>query len=127
MRVRTTIAAALLLSACGQPAPQQTKEQPKIGSDEQQQVHKLNEMDRAITFKRAIYASGYTCRRIDRSGYVAEYGNLSMWTAACSDKKTWAIFVGPDGSAQVRDCKDMAQFKLPECVIREERKAAPGG
>ena len=45
-----------------------------------------------------------------------------MWTAACADKREWAIFVGPDGSAQVRPCRDVAQLKLPACVIR---KAAP--
>ena len=31
-----------------------------------------------------------------------------MWTARCADGRDWAIFVGPDGSAQVRDCKDLA-------------------
>jgi len=85
-------------------------------------MHKLNEMDRAITLKRAIYASGYSCKRIVRSGYVQEYGNLSMWAANCADKRSWAIFIGPDASVQVRDCTDMARYKLPACVIREEKQ-----
>ena len=122
MRALIIAAATLILSACGRSTPDQPKPQATRGSAEQQQMHKLNEMDRAITLKRAIYASGYACKRIVRSGYVEEYGNLSMWSATCADKGAWAIFIGPDASVQVRDCKDMARYKLPACVIREEKK-----
>ncbi len=57
------------------------------------------------------------CRRVIRSGYVQEYNTLSMWSAQCEGNLDWAIFVGPDGSAQVRPCQDMAKFNLPECKI----------
>ena len=75
-------------------------------------------MNRAIALKRAIYASGFTCKRIVKSGYVQEYKNLSMWTASCADDREWGIFAGPDGSAQVRPCQDLAELGLPACVIR---------
>jgi hypothetical protein len=42
-----------------------------------------------------------------------------MWTATCDDKRQWAIFAGPDGSAQVRPCRDLAELGLPQCVIKE--------
>ena len=32
----------------------------------------------------------------------------------------WAVFVGPDGSAQVRDCGDVEEFGLPRCEIKGE-------
>jgi hypothetical protein len=36
------------------------------------------------------------------------------------------VFIGPDGSAQVRDCKDVAAVGLPECkIIKEEASAEP--
>jgi hypothetical protein len=124
MRVPLTISAiAMLLAACGESAPDHKQEPAPRQSAEQQEMHKLNEMDRAITLKRAIYASGYSCKRIDRSGYVTEYRNLSMWMASCSDKKDWAVFIGPDASVQVRLCKDLPRFGLPPCVIHEENKA----
>ena len=63
----------------------------------------------AIGLKRAIYDAGYTCKRITDAGFVGTYKNLDMWTAQCVyDKgptRDWAIFAGPDGSAQVRDCR----------------------
>ena len=63
-------------------------------------------------------------KRVVRSGYVQEYQNLSMWTAGCDDKKEWAIFAGPDGSAQVRPCRDLAELGLPACVIRPSKPRA---
>ena len=52
-----------------------------------------------------------------------------MWTAHCVyDKGTprdWAIFAGPDGSAQVRDCKDARRAAgLPECAIKQRPKGS---
>jgi hypothetical protein len=111
-------AAALIAVACDQSQPTQPRQPIVVRGEAQDRLHQLDEMNRAIALKRAIYASGFACKRIDRSGYVQEHENLSMWAAACDDKREWAIFVGPDGSAQVRPCKDLAQLGLPACVIR---------
>jgi hypothetical protein len=72
--------------------------------------------------KRAIYDAGFTCKRVTDGGFVAAWKNLDMWMAHCSDGKTsrdWAIFTGPDGSAQVRDCKDVPGSGLPTCEIKK--------
>jgi hypothetical protein len=112
---------SLLLAACGsgggseQPAANQ--QEIAVRSDEQNQLHQLTDQNRDIALKRAILASGLRCKRVVRSGYVTEYNKLSMWQADCDDNRSWGIFVGPDGSAQVRPCSDNAKFKLPECRI----------
>lgn len=112
-------AAAAFLAACDQSPPTKPRQPIVVRSDAQDQLHQLNDLDRAIGLKRAIYQSGYTCRRVTSSGYVQEHENLSMWMAKCEDKRDWAIFVGPDGTAQVRPCRDLAQLGLPACVMKE--------
>lgn len=120
MRLLLVPALAATLAACGSGGDQapKSKDAPiAVRSAEQDALHQLSDMNRDIALKRAILASGLRCKRVVRSGYVAEYNNLSMWAADCDDKRSWGIFVGGDGSAQVRPCTDMARFKLPECKI----------
>lgn len=121
MRVRSlfAIAAAISAAACEQSQPTQPRQPIVVRSEAQDQLHQLDDLNRAIALKRAIYDSGYTCKRITTSGYVQEYDNLSMWMARCDDRNEWAIFVGPDGSVQVRRCSDVAKLGLPACVIRQ--------
>lgn len=121
-RLLLACTAALLPAACDQSQPTRPRQPIVVRSEAQDQLHQFDDLTRAIALKRAIYASGSTCKRVETSGYVREYRNLSMWMASCSDKREWAIFVGPDGSAQVRPCRDLAELGLPACVIR---KAAP--
>ena len=114
----------LLLPACGgESQPDQPRQSIVVRSQEQEQLHQLNDLNRAIALKRAIYASGYTCRRVESSGFVQAVKNLDMWTAKCADGREWAIFAGPDGSAQVRYCADLPRFGLPECKIRQQEGA----
>lgn len=119
MRLALVTLSALGLAACGgggnEPAAKQTE--ITVRSEEQNALHQLDDMNRDIALKRAILASGLRCRRVVRSGYVTEYNKLSMWQADCDDNRSWGIFVGPDGSAQVRPCADNARFQLPECRI----------
>ena len=118
-------AAASLLAACDQSPPTQPRRPIVVRSEAQDQLHKLDDLNRAIGLKRAIYQSGYTCKRVESSGYVQEHENLSMWMAKCDDRRDWAIFVGPDGTAQVRPCRDLAQLGLPACVMKQS-PAKPG-
>jgi hypothetical protein len=90
----------------------------KVQSDEQKQLHQLNAFNLGIGLKRAIYDAGYSCARVTDAGYVGTYKNLDEWMARCPNRD-WAVFAGPDGSAQVRDCKDLAGTGLPPCVIKE--------
>ncbi len=120
MRLALVAVPALALAACGgggssQPAANQ--QEIAVRSEEQNALHQLSDMNRDIALKRAILASGLRCKRVVRSGYVTEFKKLSMWQADCDDKRSWGIFVGADGSAQVRPCSDNAKFQLPECKI----------
>ena len=120
MRLPAVALSALILAGCGsQGSEQAAKKQPEIAvrSEEQNALHQLTDLNRDIALKRAILASGLRCKRVVRSGYVTEYNKLSMWSADCDDNRSWGIFVGADGSAQVRPCADNARFKLPECRI----------
>jgi len=118
LRPLLAISASILATACEQSQPTQPRQPIVVRSEAQDQLHKLDDLNRAIALKRAIYASRFECKRVTSSGYVQEYENLSMWMAKCEDGRDWAIFVGPDGTAQVRPCADLAQLGLPACVIK---------
>lgn len=129
--MRTTalaaVAAAVAIAGCSQETPQDEmarEAKVKVKGSEQLQLHQLDALNLAIALKRAIYDSGYRCERIDKEGYVGEYKNLDTWTAHCTDGRDWAVYVGPDGSAQVRDCVDVAKFGLPKCEIHETPKGS---
>jgi hypothetical protein len=113
----------LALSGCNQQqgTGNQVHTPIRVRGAEQDQLHKLDAMNLAIALKRAIYDAGYTCKRVTDAGYIGEYQNLDMWEARCTDGKQardWAVFTGPDGSAQVRDCKDIPGTGLPTCEIK---------
>src|SRR3954462_4552470 len=120
---------ALGLAACGdaQQAPQ-NQAAIKVRSAEQEQLHKLDALNLAIALKRAIYDAGFTCKRITDAGFVGPWQNLDMWMAHCvydrGTPRDWAIFAGPDGSAQVRDCKDVPASGLPACRITQRPKGS---
>jgi hypothetical protein len=128
--MRRTIALAALagLAACNNSQPQQQQPTIRVRSDEQKQLHQLDAFNLAIGLKHAIFDAGYTCDRITDAGFVGTYKNLEMWTAHCVYAKAaardWAIFAGPDGSAQVRDCKDVRGSGLPDCVIKQRPKGS---
>ena len=123
------LAAVAAFAACNNSQPQQQQPTIKVQSEEQKQLHQLDAFNLAIGLKRAIYDAGYTCKRITDAGFVGTYKNLDMWMAHCVyDKgaaRDWAIFAGPDGSAQVRDCKDITpESGLPKCAIKQRPKGS---
>ena len=118
---------AILLGGCDNSQPSQPTKSISVRSEQQNALHNLSEDNLKIALRRAIYDSGQKCNTVTEAGYVQEYGNLSMWTASCASDRSFAVFVGPDGSVQVRDCKETEQLKLPACTIREaEKKPAAG-
>lgn len=120
----TSIGLALLITACGDSGEPQKTKSISVRSAEQDALHKLSPDMLKIGLRRAIYDSGKTCQTVTEAGYVQEYGNLSMWTASCKSGRNYAIFVGPDGSAQVRDCREMGTLRLPACKIAKPAEPA---
>jgi hypothetical protein len=119
----------LALAACDNSSQRSQTSAPtiKVRSAEQDQLHTLDALNLAIGLKRAIYDAGYTCKRISDAGFVGEYKNLDMWMARCiegNQRRDWAIFAGPDGSAQVRDCRDIPGTGLPDCAIKKRPKGS---
>ena len=118
---------AILLGGCDNSQPSQPTKSISVRSEQQNALHNLSEDNLKVALRRAIYDSGQKCNTVTKAGYVQEYGNLSMWTASCASDRSFAVFVGPDGSVQVRDCKETEQLKLPACTSREaEKKPAAG-
>ena len=128
MRLLIAGLCALAVAACGDTSPAPEQPTIKVRSSEQNQLHQLDALNLAIGLKRAIYDAGYTCKRITDAGFVAEWKNLDMWMAHCiydnGSAVDWAIFAGPDGSAQVRDCKDLPGTGLPDCKITVRPKGS---
>ena len=129
MRRVLTLVALAVLAACNNNQQQAPQKVIKVQSEEQKQLHQLDAFNLAIGLKHAIYDAGFTCKRITDAGYVGAWKNNDMWMAHCTyDKgaaRDWAIFAGPDGSAQVRACKDITpQSGLPACVIKERPKGS---
>jgi len=122
-KLLTGVITSLALTACNNSEPQQNTRPIKVRGSEQDQLHKLGALDLAIALKRAIYDAGYTCKRVTDGGFAGEWKNLDMWVAHCvydtGEPRDWAVFTGPDGSAQVRDCRDIPGSGLPECKIKK--------
>jgi hypothetical protein len=127
-RFFAAVLTALTVAACNQQQSQQNLTSIKVRSAEQERLKQLDAFNLAIGLKHAIYDAGYTCKRVTDAGFVGEYKNLDMWMAHCvydnATQRDWAIFAGPDGSAQVRDCKDVPGSGLPDCVIKKRPKGS---
>ena len=128
MRKALILLSCLAVAGCGDTSAPSNQQTIRVVSAEQQQLHQLDAFNLAIGLKRAIYDAGYTCKRITDAGFVGTWKNLDEWMAHCEyDKgvaRDWAIFAGPDGSAQVRDCKDVVDTGLPACVIKQRPKGS---
>lgn len=124
LAVCTSLGLSLLLAGCGDSSEPQNTRSISVRSAEQNALHKLSPDMLKIGLRRALYDSGRTCQTVTEAGYVQEYGNLSMWTASCNSGRSYAIFVGPNGSAQVRDCTELERLRLPACKIAKPAKPA---
>ena len=124
------ILAGAALAGCNNNGQQAQSNQPtiKVRAPEQDRLKELSAFDLAIALKRAIYDAGFTCRQVTDAGFVGEWKNLDMWVAHCEYQngtpRDWAVFTGPDGSAQVRDCKDIPGSGLPDCAIKQRPKGS---
>ncbi|WP_380875522.1 hypothetical protein ACFB49_04950 [Sphingomonas sp. DBB INV C78] len=101
------------------PAMAQVKPVPNPYSD---RLEKLTELQRNAAMRRAVLDSGQYCKRVEWSGKQQQYKNLVMWVARCDPGGDKAVYIGPDGSVQVRPCTDAAQLKLPQCRMPPAKK-----
>lgn len=86
----------------------------------QDRLEQLSFSERNRVFEKAIRESGGRCGGVVKSSYQREYQRLGMWTARCrGGGGDWALFVQPDGRAQIRNCADAEELGLPACWIIE--------
>ena len=127
MNRSAVLIALLLASGCGkESAPPSPQPEIMVRSAQQKRLFTLNDLDRAIALKRAILEQGMTCKQLVTSGYVGRYKNMDLWTATCSDKRQWGLFISANDDVQVRPCQDNAQLNLPACTIKPGTEGGTG-
>jgi len=108
MRLATALALAIALGSA--PALAAT-------NDFSNQLKRLSPLQQRATLRRAVLDEGQYCRRIGPVAYQAPYKNLEMWTVQCDRGAAYGVFIGLEGSVQVRPCRDLATLKLPTCKL----------
>lgn len=121
-RMKYALPVAIALSLLATPALAEIKAPPNAFSE---RLAKLSDVQRNAALRRAILDSGQYCKRVDWSARQQEHKNLVMWVARCAPGGDKAVYIGPDGSVQVRPCADSASLKLPACRVPPAAKATP--
>ena len=116
MKAWTIFAAAgLLLAGCEDGTPERNVASVQAANPHSDQLKALSEPTRNLGLYRALRDNGQRCKRVDRGAYQQQYKTMAMWTAHCTDSGDWAIYIAPNGDAQVSACKDARELGLPEC------------
>jgi hypothetical protein len=79
----------------------------------------LSLADRNGALRRAVTLENQSCGRLAKSLFRGYHGNLGLWQVRCVPGGEYGVFLGPDGTVQVRTCADMAVLKLPKCTKLE--------
>ena len=106
--VLTVLAATIVAAPLAAAPPANTFQQRLMGLDEQRQ---------AAALRAAVVDSGERCGRISRPLYRGPYKNMFFWAARCTPGGDYALFLGPDGSVQLRRCEETAKLGLPACNL----------
>ena len=106
-------AAALLASPAAAQAPAAAAQSAEAYSA---RLARLSELQRYAALRSVLAGSGQVCRRVATAQRSGSMRNLAMWTVRCTPSGEYGVFLGPDGSAQVRTCGDLAKLKLPLCA-----------
>lgn len=110
----------ILLAACGSGGEADNAQATKTAtitasSAYIDQLRSLSEANRGLALRRAVQDSRQSCKKADTSGYQQDYKNMSMWSLRCTDGRSYALFIAPNGDVQVRRCDHLAQLGLPTC------------
>jgi hypothetical protein len=119
-RCNAVLLSALLLAAScgeGQPGgqPAQNVARVKMANSQSDALKAMAPLYRNLGLWRAIRDSGQRCKKVDNGANQQDYKDMAMWVAHCTDTGAWAIFIAPNGEAQVRACADLSAIKLPAC------------
>lgn len=126
-RLLALMLSATVLAACdSKEAAPPVQAEVTVRSDAQKRLFELSDLDRAIALKRAIGEQGLRCGQIVTTGYVGRYRDMDLWTATCSDKRQWALFIGANDSVQVRLCDDNEKVGLPACKVQPGTEGGTG-
>lgn len=79
----------------------------------------LDLADRNGALRRAVTLEDQSCGRLASSVFRGYHGNLGLWQVRCVPGGDYGVFLGPDGSVQVRTCADMATLNLPKCIRQD--------
>jgi hypothetical protein len=129
MRNAALMLSVVVLAACGKggtPAEQPVQNDIMVRSEAQQRLFDLNDLNRAIALKRALSDAGMRCGQIVSTGYVTRYKDMDMWTATCSDKRQWSLFISATDNVQVRLCDNNEQLGLPACKVQPGTEGGTG-
>ncbi len=85
---------------------------------------RLSDIQQRSVMRRAILDGGQVCRQVLGTSLQGPYKNLVMWTARCAKGGDYAVYIGPDGTVQVRPCADLAKLKLPLCRLSAKPSVA---
>ena len=80
-----------------------------------QRLLRLDKVNQLAIIRQAIEDGGGACAHVIAAAYRGSYKNLEHWDAACDRGGDYGMFVGPDGTSQVRSCADIATLGLPAC------------
>jgi hypothetical protein len=111
------ICVTVLASGCDDGQPESEVRQISVAQNSPHQ-QRLKEMDprlRNAAFMRAIRDARESCNRVEQSAHTGSYQDIPMWSARCSGGSEYALFIGADGSVQVRSCEHVRQLDMPPC------------
>lgn len=91
----------------------------------QQRLVQLDPARRAATIRSAIVDNGERCGRIEAPVQRGMWKTAYMWAARCQPGGEYAVYIGQDGSAQVRPCADQVKLGLPACNLPAATRTLP--
>jgi hypothetical protein len=110
-RMRVLVAATIATLAIG------TSAVAAPTNDYANRLARLDDLQRRAALRGAVVNSGQRCRRVELAEPRGALRNLTMWAVRCAPGGDFGLFIGPDGSVQVRTCADLATLRLPTCRL----------
>ena len=112
------LAALALVSACDEGKKTQVKKiEVNATGGYVDQLRALSQRDRGLALRRAVNDAKLECRRVKSSAESGKFENMTIWTVRCDGEDDWAVFIAPNGDAQVRSCRDLVGLDLPPCKL----------